>query len=81
MGSGDGRVCTTFAIELKMGGEADPELVEKGFLLGSGFGNAAQPDFAAVSGGKYDIGALQSRKQGQGPHRRQRLRVVDPARR
>jgi len=38
---GNGRVCTTFAIEFEPLGEAEAELLEERFLLGGRFGDAA----------------------------------------
>ena len=38
---GNGRVCTTFAIEFEPLGEAEAELLEERFLLGSRFGDTA----------------------------------------
>jgi hypothetical protein len=48
--SGNGWVYTTFAIELRMFGQADAELSQQGFLLRRRLGDSAQPDFAAVGG-------------------------------
>src|ERR1700733_8653538 len=71
--SGDGRVCTTFAIEFKTVGDAQAELLKQGFLLGRGFGDTAQTDLSAVSGGKDNGGALQRGQQREGSHGRRRL--------
>jgi len=56
---GSRRVCTTFAIEFEAFGKAETELLEKGFLRGGGFSDAAQADLTAVGGGQDDVGALQ----------------------
>ena len=64
-----------------MFGKADAKLPEQGFLFRRWFGDAAQADLATVGGGKNDVGALESGKQGDCSHRRQRLSVVDSARR
>jgi DNA-binding beta-propeller fold protein YncE len=56
--SGSGRVCTTFAIKLKMLWQVDPKLAEQEFLLLCGLGNAAQANLTAIGCRKDDIGTL-----------------------
>ena len=46
-------------------GDFESELLQKGFLLGGGFGDAAQTDLTAIGGGQNDVGALQGGKQGE----------------
>ena len=60
-------------------GKGHAELREKDFLLGGGFGDAAQPDLATVRGGQDDGGALQSGEQRESSHSRKRLGVSDSA--
>ena len=62
-----------------MFGQAEAELLEEGFLLCGGLGNAAQTDFVTFGGGQDDVGALQSGEQGDSPHMRERLLRLDPA--
>src|ERR1035441_8891268 len=77
--SGNGRVYTTFSIEVKAIGEADVELLKEGSLFGVGFGDTAETKLAAVGGGKDDVGALQGGQQGDGFHRRQWRGIIDTA--
>ena len=60
-------------------GEANSELAEQGFLLGGWFGDPPQSDFAAVGGRQNDVGALEGGEQGDCPHRRHGLGVIDAA--
>src|ERR1700746_3057747 len=62
-----------------MVGKAEAELLQKGFLPTSGFGDATQTALMAVGGGQDDVGALQSRQQSKSLHDGQWLRVVDSA--
>jgi hypothetical protein len=68
-------------MELKMFGQTDSELPKQEFLLWRGFGDPPQPDLATVGGGQNDVGALQSRKQGDCSHGRHGLGVIDTTQR
>src|SRR5437016_5695412 len=55
---GASRVYTTFAIEFEAIREGHAELLKQTFLLGRGFGDAAQTDLTAFGGGKDNVGGL-----------------------
>jgi len=57
-------------MEFEAFGEAEAELAEQLFLLGCWFGDAAQTDFAPVGGRPYNVGAVEDRRESEGPHRR-----------
>src|SRR3954452_6450041 len=61
--SGNCRVCTTFSVEFEVRRKDEAELLQYRSLLGSGFGDAAEPYLAPVGSGQDDVGALQSGKQ------------------
>ena len=54
-------------MEFETFGQAEAELVEQGFLLRRGFGDAAQADLASVGGGQNDVGALQAWRAAPAP--------------
>ena len=58
IGSGYCRVCTTFALQSKMFGQADSELPEQRLLLCRWLGDPPQPDLAAIGSGQNDGRAL-----------------------